>query len=185
MLAIRHIPSRAAAGLREPLEPAMRPALGEKAQARPLSAGESSFVADLPRCAREGLAPQNMVSLLASTVIMGDTRDAVVIVPVAYRLLQKPERPIAGLVPGVVSTLARLAQGESGLSGEQEAYSDFAAHSATGEQSQRKCFKVDSRGDDSSVLRLKPQDCEDEVTVRDDEALACRQEVWQGAAPAF
>ena len=70
----------------------MRPALGEKAQAGPLFAGESSFVADVPHCAREGLAPENMVSLLASTVIMGDTRDAVVIVPVAYRLLQKPER---------------------------------------------------------------------------------------------
>ena len=103
----------------------MRPALGEKAQAKRLSAGKSSFVADLPRCAREGLVPENMASLLASTVMMGDARDAVVIVPVAYRLLQKPERPIAGLVPGVVSARDGLAQAESGDSGGQKKNGTF------------------------------------------------------------
>ena len=74
MPAIRHGPSRATAGLSDPIALVMGLALGEKVRARPLFAGESSFVVDLRRCAREGLVLENMVSLPARTVVMRDTR---------------------------------------------------------------------------------------------------------------
>ena len=67
-------------------------ALGEKARAKPRFAGESSFVVDLPRCACEGLAPENVVLLLARTVVMRDAREAAAIVVEAFRLMRRPER---------------------------------------------------------------------------------------------
>ena len=92
MPAIRHGSSRATAGLSDPIARIMGLALGEKARARPRFAGESSFVVDLPRCACEGLAPENVVLLLARTVVMRDAREAAVIVVEAFRLMRRPER---------------------------------------------------------------------------------------------
>ena len=59
MLPSRHGPSRGTAGLGDPSEPAMCPALGEEAHAKPLLAGESYFAVNLPRCAREELPPES------------------------------------------------------------------------------------------------------------------------------
>ena len=92
MLAIRHGPSRATAGTRDPIARIMGLALGEKARARPPFTGESSFVVDLPRCACEGLAPENMVLLPARTVVMRDAREAAATVAAVCRLMRRPKR---------------------------------------------------------------------------------------------
>ena len=70
----------------------MGPALGEKARPRPRFAGESSFGVDLPRCAGEGLAPENVVLLLVRPVVVKDAREAAAIVVEAFRLMRRPER---------------------------------------------------------------------------------------------
>ena len=82
---------KAATRLSDLVGPGTRPG-GEAAAAPPLFAGESYFAVDLPRCAREGLVPENVVSLLARSVVMRDAREAAAIVTEAYRLLRGPER---------------------------------------------------------------------------------------------
>ena len=68
----------------------MGPALGEATQAKPRLAGESHFVADHPRCTRDGLAPENIVSLLADPGVAATTREAAAIMAEACRLLKRP-----------------------------------------------------------------------------------------------
>ena len=65
-------------------------ALVEAAHAKPRLAGESHFVADHPRCTRDGLVPKNMVSLLADTGLAANTRDSTAIAAEACRLLKGP-----------------------------------------------------------------------------------------------
>ena len=68
----------------------MGPALGEAAHAKPRLAGESHFVADRPRCTRDGLAPENIVSVLANAGLVDNTREAAAIMAEACRLLKGP-----------------------------------------------------------------------------------------------
>ena len=68
----------------------MGPALGEAAHANPRLAGKSHFVADHPRCTRESLAPENMMSVLANAGLVDNTREAAAIMAEACRLLKRP-----------------------------------------------------------------------------------------------
>ena len=63
-------------------------ALAEAAHAKPQLVGERHFVP--PRCAREGLLPENMVSLLADTGLAANTRNSTAIAAEACRLLKGP-----------------------------------------------------------------------------------------------
>ena len=68
----------------------MCPRLEEAAQAKPRFAGESHFVADHPRCTRESLAPENMMSVLANAGLVDNTREAAAIMAEACRLVKGP-----------------------------------------------------------------------------------------------